>query len=150
MRSKFSGALFASFIMAILLDLLIMPLRGGYIEIEGLTSTQLCNLFYAELFTPFTYNLLKYFRADANSTCLAIAIFIGANILQSIVYCYDWAYTNSTFWGIPVKFIAITLGFIIYKIGNTNLRNLFIIFYIIIGILISIPCTSWWENYTMS
>ncbi len=146
-RFKLGGVLVLAFIMSMALDLLIMLLRGGYIDMPGLTSTQLCNLFYAGLFTPFTYYLLKYYHSESNDLYLMIAILIGAIILQSIVHLYDWEATAWTFWGIPVRVIAIISGFALYKIKNTDLKKILMLFYIISGVLISIPCTTWWEIY---
>lgn len=117
---------FLIFFASFLLSLLVMPLRGGYVEIAGL-SGQLSMLVGFMAFFALTAYLLRRYNGIVPAGTTILLILLGQNILTIPVHIIEWRSTLGALPDTLIHIFGVICGFGFWRLRSWLSKVLMIV-----------------------
>lgn len=111
-------ACFIIFIGAVLIDFVVVPLRGGYITIFGVTGFYLSSFVGFWLLFIYSYFILYKYNSKLSIGLILLSLFLGVSILTAPIHIFNFESTKISFFQYPIHVLALVLSFFSFKLGR--------------------------------
>lgn len=133
------------FVFALVLSLLISPVRGGYFSLFGLTGIALTNLIGSIVFYIYTIICLKKANVKTKTLFLLLAVFLGSS-LEFPLSLEDYHITFFMHPNIYIKWLAIIAAYLTYNVKSLFIKTNIVVLFLIFTLYVSFVGQSYWGH----
>ncbi|MDR2954699.1 MAG: TlpA family protein disulfide reductase [Prevotella sp.] len=133
-------------LLSLLIFIIISPLRGGYIDIGGITGFMLSSITGFIVYFVFTYFISSKYDGIVKPLWVLIAIFLGASIIPLFFHIRYWESTLISLPDYCIHLLGILLGFTCFKLNKVHFKVLLGIVSLSVAFWLSIPGYDMWLN----